>query len=136
MRKLMVMVAVAALALAATGCAQKYSAERDGKKLGEALCDLKTADSADEAEEAANEVKDQVGDLANKYAMFTAEDRQRIDENINDVAEHVAQGNQALLQQDIAVIQRNAEQARKDADETSQAAWDGIQQGLDGCLTN
>jgi gas vesicle protein len=136
MRKLIVIVAVAALAIAATGCAEKYSAERDGKDLGEALCDLKTADSPEAAEDAASEVTDQVNDLANKYAMFTAEDRQRIDENINDVAEHVAQGNQALLQQDIAVIQRNAQQARKDADETSQAAWDGIKQGLDGCLTS
>jgi gas vesicle protein len=136
MRKLIVIVASAALALAANGCAEKYSAERDGKKLGEALCDLKTADSADAAKDAAAEVEDQVNDLANKYAMFTAQDRERIDENISDVAEHVAQGNQALLQQDIAVIQRNAEQARQDADQTSQAAWDGIQQGLDDCLTN
>ena len=28
------------------GCSQKYSAERDGKKLGEAICDLRDADSA------------------------------------------------------------------------------------------
>ena len=136
MRKLMAIGLVLALAVLGTGCAKKYSAEKDGKALGEALCDLKTADSAEEAQSAASEVEDQLNDLATKYSMFTAEDRNRIDENISDLAGHIADGDQALVQQDIAAIQRNAQQAKKQADDTTQAAWDGIQQGLDGCLSS
>ena len=125
----------AALVLVATGCSQKYSAERDGKKLGEALCDVRDADSAEDREEALEDVNEELDDLANKYAMFTAEDRSRIDENLNDFAEHVAQGNSELLQQDIAVIQRNAQQMREQLDEVSQAGWDGLLQGLADCTT-
>ena len=46
---------VIALVLIAAGCSQKYSAERDGKKLGEAACDLRDADSPDEIEAALDE---------------------------------------------------------------------------------
>jgi hypothetical protein len=123
----------AALLLAATGCAEKYSAERDGKDLGEALCDLREAEP-DEVDAALADVEDELGDLADSYALFTAEDRADIDENLSDLAEHVADGNTALIQQDLAVIRRSAGNVREDVDETASAAWDGILQGLDTCV--
>jgi hypothetical protein len=118
------------------GCSQKYGAERDGKKLGEALCDLKEADSADAAESALSEINDQISKIENNYSVWTAEDRARIDENLADLAGHVADDNQALEQQDVAVITRNLEQAKDDASEITRATIDGIQQGLDGCQTS
>lgn len=118
------------------GCSQKYGAERDGKKLGEALCDLKEADSTDAAESALSEINDQISKIESNYSVWTAEDRARIDENLADLAGHVADDNQALEQQDLAVITRNLEQAKDDASEITRATIDGIQQGLDGCLTS
>ena len=41
---------VAIVAASLLGCTQKYSAERDGKDLGEELCDLKEASSPEEAQ--------------------------------------------------------------------------------------
>ncbi|HKY14486.1 MAG TPA: hypothetical protein VJM33_06140 [Microthrixaceae bacterium] len=125
----------AALVLVASGCSQKYSAERDGKKLGEALCDVREAESPEDREEALEDVDEQLDDLAGKYAMFTAEDRADIDNNLADYAEHSVQGNDELLQQDVAVLQRSAQSIREDVDEVSQAAWDGLLQGLADCTT-
>jgi hypothetical protein len=117
------------------GCSQKYGAERDGKKLGEALCDLKEADSQESADAAMQEINEQLSDIENKYSIWTAEDRARIDENLADLAGHVADDNQVLERQDVAVITRNLEQAKDDASEITRATIDGIEEGLDGCLT-
>ena len=73
-------VAVVAL-VAVAGCSEKYSAERDGKKLGEAICDLHDAESAEDAEAALADINEQLDDLGNKFAMYTAEDRADIANN-------------------------------------------------------
>ena len=124
----------AVLVLAAGSCAQKYSAERDGKDLGQALCDLRGATSAEEAGSALSEVQEELDELASNYSMFTAEDRADIDEQLNDLAEHIAQGNEVLIQQDLAVMRRSISNIRGDVDDTSEAAWDGVLQGLDDCI--
>ena len=129
---LTLVVAVTVLA-AATACSGKYSAERDGKDLGQALCDLRESTSGEEASDALADVKEQLDDLAGKYTVFTAEDRNDIDENVADFAEHVAQGNDALIQQDLAVMERSADHIRDDVNEVSAAAWDGFRQGLADC---
>jgi hypothetical protein len=125
-------VAVAALAVTA-GCSQKYSAERDGKQLGEAMCDLYGAADADDAQAALAEIDEQLDDLGNKFAMFTAEDRADIANNLADLAEHRVQGQTELLKQDLTVLERSADNIREDVNETSSAAWDGVLQGLSDC---
>lgn len=115
------------------GCSQKYSAERDGKKLGEAICDLREADSADDAQEALDDINEQLDDLGNKLSLYTAEDRADVQNNLADLHEHVIQGNTALVQQDLAVLQRSVENIADDSDETSQAAWEGLLEGLSDC---
>ena len=87
----------------------------------------------DVASDALADVKEQLDDLAGKYTVFTAEDRNDIDENVADFAEHVAQGNDALIQQDLAVMERSADHIRDDVNEVSAAAWDGFRQGLAEC---
>jgi hypothetical protein len=126
--------AVAALLIPLAGCSQKYTAERDGVKLGHGICDLKKATTSEDATDAKNQIVDQLNDLAGKFSMFTAEDRRDIDENMNDLAEHVAQGNQALIQQDLAVLKRSVGNIAEDSDEVSQAAWEGILEGLSDCV--
>lgn len=122
-----------AVAVVATGCSQKYSAERDGKKLGQAMCDLRNAESTDEATDAIDEVKDQLDDLGDKHAMYTAEDRKDVQNNLADLHEHAIQGNTALIQQDLAVLQRSIRNIADDSDETTRAAWEGVLEGLADC---
>lgn len=123
-----------ALALVVSGCAQKYSAERDGRDLGESICDLYEADSAEAASAALDDVQSQLDELSENYATFTAEDRADIDENLEDLRSHVADGDQALVQQDIAVIRRSLSNISDDVGETTEAASDGVLQGLDSCV--
>ena len=127
-------VAIAALVL--LGCGQQYAAERDGQDLGEALCDLKDASTADEAQAALADVQSEVDSLASNYAVFTAEDRADIDENFEDLREHVSQGNEELARQDLTVIRRSLANVGDDLDDTSQAAWDGVRQAVDDCTTD
>jgi hypothetical protein len=119
--------------LIATGCSEKYSAERDGKKLGEAVCDLRDADSQEEVQDARADIDEQLDDLSSKYALYTAEDRQDVQNNLADLAEHAIQGNEALAQQDLAVLERSAKNISEDANEVSQAAWEGLLEGLSDC---
>jgi hypothetical protein len=120
-------------ALALTGCSEKYSAERDAKKAGEAICDIRDADNADEARNALDDLNEQLDDLGSKYAMYTAEDRQDIQNNLADLSEHAIQGNELLAQQDLAVLERSVNNISDDTNEVSQAAWDGLLEGLADC---
>lgn len=122
------------IGLSATGCSQKYGAERDGKKAGEAICDVRDADSPDAAKSALAEVKNQLGDLANKHAMYTSEDRRDIQNNLADLHEHAIQGNTALIQQDLAVLRRSIVNVSDDSDEVASAAWEGVLEGLSDCV--
>ena len=116
-----------------SACSQKYSAERDGKKLGESICDLRDADNAEDAQNALDDINEQLDDLGNKFALYTAEDRADIDNNLADLAEHQVQGQPNLMQQDLAVLERSAGNIREDTNETSSAAWEGVLQGLSSC---
>ena len=133
-KKSIVMLACAiVLVVGASGCAKKYAAERDGKKLGEAVCDLRDADTREDAQSALADINEQLSDIGSKYSLYTAEDRADVEENLNDLAEHVAQGNKELVQQDLAVIQRSVDNISSDTNETQQAIWDGVREGLDDC---
>jgi hypothetical protein len=135
MTKKSILLLVSALALVAgmTGCAAKYAAESDGKNLGQAVCDLRDADDADEAQEARSDIKEQLSDMGSKYSLYTAEDRADIEENFDDLAEHVVDGQEDLAQQDLAVIQRSVRNIADDLSETQRAIWDGVGEGLDDC---
>jgi hypothetical protein len=129
------LIAVAATALLlAVGCSQKYSAERDGKKIGQAICDLRNATTAEDAADARSDALKQLDDLGSKYAMYTAEDRRDIENNLADLAEHSIQGNSVLTQQDVAVLQRSTKHIAEDANETAEAAWEGVNEGIGTCI--
>lgn len=118
--------------LALSACAGKYRAEQDGKDVGEAVCDLRNADG-DTAQSELEELNAELDDLSDDFALFTAEDRADIEENLIDLVEHAAQDNDVLVQQDITVIRRSLDNIRDDLGDTGQAAVDGILQGLDDC---
>ena len=135
MTKSRIIVATASLAAIAllSGCGQKYAAERDGKKLGEAICDLRESDTSEEAQASLDDVKQELADLNDKYAFYTAEDRADIENNLADLAEHTIQDQADLAQQDLTVLERSAKNIAEDANETTQAAWDGVREGLADC---
>jgi hypothetical protein len=133
--------AVRATALAAalvlvllSGCTRNQRAERDGKEAGEAVCDVRDADDAAEADEARADALEELGDLADTYLRFTAEDRADVAENVDDLVEHVVDGNEALARQDVAVIARSLGNIDDDLGDASQAAASGFVQGVDDCV--
>ena len=125
--------AVVVVVLLAAGCSQKYSAERDGKKLGQAVCDLRNASSKEDVESAFNDINNQLNDLGNKYSLFTAEDRKDVQNNLADLHEHAIQGNTGLMRQDLAVLERSVPNIVNDSNEVSKAAWEGLLEGLASC---
>jgi hypothetical protein len=127
--------ALAALAFIA-GCGQDLSAERDGRQLAEAVCDVRDATDAESAEAAIAEVEQQIDDIVREYGVATAEDRADISNNLADLAEHVVQGNEVLIQQDLTVLLRSAENIRDDATEVQQSVWNGIAAGLQECTAD
>ena len=127
--------AAAALMFTASGCGQQMRAERDGRDLAEAVCDLRDATDAEAAQAAVEDIQKQVDDLSKRYAVSTGEDRADIDENLADLAEHAVQGNEVLIQQDLAVLQRSAENVRQDAGDVQNSAWTGLADGINECVT-
>lgn len=125
-----------AVALWAAGCGQQVRAERDGRDLAESVCDLRDASDAEAAQAAIDDIEGQIDDLVERYGAATAEDRADVQNNLADLAEHAIQGNEVLVQQDLTVLQRSAENIRDDTSDVQQAAWTGFADGLQECLAD
>ena len=63
----------------------------------------------------------------------TSQDLGRIQNNLGDLFDHVPDGQKALTQQDISVIQRNVEQLAQSASGYQQRFWQGVGEGLGDC---
>ncbi|WP_421120978.1 hypothetical protein ACE2AJ_06770 [Aquihabitans daechungensis] len=135
-RALFAIAAAGVLSFVAVGCGQQLRAEGDGRDLADAVCDLRDATSAEEASAAVDDIQKQVDDLAKRYGVATGEDRADIQNNLADLAEHAVQGNEVLVQQDLAVLQRSAEHVRNDAGDVQQAAWTGFADGINECISD
>jgi hypothetical protein len=130
--KIIALVAGAAI-LGSAGCGQRLTAERDGKKIGQGICDLRNAGSVEDAQDARNDIAKQLDDLNRKFSFATVEDRRDVDKNLADLAEHSVQGNDVLKQQDLAVLERSIKHIAEDSNEVSRAAWEGVNEGLEDC---
>lgn len=120
------------VSLAMTGCSGVRS-ERQGKQVGKAVCDLRDADSTDAAKRQIRKIQEDFKDARRITGVDVNQDVRRIDENLNDIAEHVAQGNSAVLQQDLAVIRRNLTQAIDSTSDNVSRYYEGVREGLDTC---
>ena len=94
---------------------------------------MREADTPEDAQAALAKANEQLDDLGGKLAMYTAEDRADIDNNLADLAEHRVQGQPNLMYQDLTVLERSIDNIRNDVNETSRAAWDGVLEGLSDC---
>jgi peptidoglycan hydrolase CwlO-like protein len=119
-------------ALLLSGCGE-LRAERQGVQAGRAVCDIKDADNPDEIEREVRQADRQFADLERIVGRPINEDVSDIEENLIDLQEHIAQGNDALLEQDIAVIQRNIDDVGDTLTGKARAAYDGVQEGLAEC---
>jgi hypothetical protein len=124
-------IAVAVLVLVA--CGGEIRAERQGKQFGEEVCDVRNADSVDDAQRQLDQARREMNDLQRIVGRPIEEDVEDIEENLNDLVAHVVDDNEALLDQDIAVIQRNLAAVARTLNGKAEAAYDGIQQGLADC---
>jgi hypothetical protein len=123
---------VAGLGLLVWGCAE-YRIERHGVDAGEALCDLKSADDAEEARQALDDIDQELEEAVEIAGRPVNEDVSDVEENLRDLAEHVAQGQDALIDQDIAAIRRNVEAAVDAGGAAAERFYDGVVQGLGEC---
>ena len=128
--------AVGALALCAasvTGCGG-FRAERNGKQAGEAICDLRNADDAEDAQEALDDANNALDDAARITGRPVNEDIQDIEENLRDLNEHAAEDQSGLARQDIAVIRRNVQSVIDVTTSRTQRFYQGLDQGLSDCI--
>jgi hypothetical protein len=125
-------VIIAAIALIGSACAE-YRVERQGKDFGEALCDVKNADNADEVQSAAAKAQEELEDAVRIAGRPVSEDVDDVEENVADLAAHVIDDQEALVDQDIAAIRRNFEAAVTRADGLVERFYQGTVQGLGDC---
>jgi hypothetical protein len=114
-------------------CGGEIRAERQGRQLGASICDIKSADSADDAQRQLDQAQRQMNDLQRIVGRPLNEDIDDIQENLSDLVEHSVNGNDALRQQDIAVIQRNVAAVARTLTGRAEAAYDGLYDGLGDC---
>jgi hypothetical protein len=119
-------------AVSLSGCAG-FRAEHNGKQAGDAVCDLRNADNAEEAEEALDDADDALEDGQEIVGRPVSEDVEDIGENLGDLQEHVADGNTSLAKQDIAVIRRNVQAIITTTTGRTQRFYQGFDQGLAEC---
>ena len=114
------------------GCAG-FRVERDGRKTGNAICDVKNASSKEDAQKALEKAKKFTAKAVRTTGRPVSEDLRDIDENLADLVGHVADGNDALAQQDIAVIRRNVQSVERVTSGRTQRYYQGLDQGLSNC---
>ena len=123
---------VAAGSLVLSGCGT-FRAERQGKQAGEAICDVKGADNADDAQRQLQQAQRQMNDLDRIVGRPLNEDIRDIQQNLSDLVLHVSNGREVLQKQDIAVIERNIAAVEKTLSNKGKAAYDGVLEGLASC---
>lgn len=123
---------LAVLVAITAGCAG-FRVERDGRKTGDAICDLKDASNASDAQSALADAKKWTDKAVKTTGRPVSEDVRDIDENLSDLVQHVQNDNDALRQQDIAAIRRNVQQAIRVTQGRAQRFYQGLDEGLSNC---
>jgi len=131
-RFLLVPVVIVLLGAGVAGCAGLRS-ERQGRDVGRAICDIKKADNADQAQRALDKFNRRAQKAQRIIGRPITEDVQDIQNNLNDLVTHVSQGNEALAQQDVAVISRNVNTVSKQGPALVKRFYQGVSEGLGDC---
>jgi hypothetical protein len=122
---------VTVLALAVAGCAGLRS-ERSGRDVGRAICDVKNASPGD-VQQQLTKLRNKLNDAQRITGRPVAQDVNNIDNNINDLVNHVSDRQSALAHQDVESIQRNVVQAADQASGLAKRYYQGVAEGLGDC---
>ena len=114
------------------GCAG-FRVERDGRKTGDAICDIRDASSKEDAQSALADAQKWIDKAAKTTGRPVDEDVRDIKENLTDLVEHAANDNSTLAQQDVSAIQRNVESVEGVTRSRVQRFYQGLDQGLSNC---
>jgi hypothetical protein len=122
---------VTVLALVVAGCAGLRS-ERSGRDVGRAICDVKNASPGD-VQQQLTKLRNKLNDAQRITGRPVAQDVNNIDNNINDLVNHVSDKQSALAHQDVVSIQRNVVQAADQASGLAKRYYQGVAEGLGDC---
>ena len=122
---------VTVLALVVAGCAGLRS-ERSGRDVGRAICDVKNASPGD-VQQQLTKLRNKLNDAQRITGRPVAQDVNNIDNNINDLVNHVSDRQSALAHQDVESIQRNVVQAADQASGLAKRYYQGVAEGLGDC---
>jgi hypothetical protein len=126
-------VVVALVLLVGLAACAGFRVERDGRKTGDAICDLKDASSTADAQKALQDAQRWIDKAARITGRPVSRDVRDVSENLSDLAKHVPNGNSALAQQDIAVIRRNVQSIVRVTSGHTQRFYQGLDEGLSNC---
>jgi len=124
---------VALVLLVGLAACAGFRVERDGRKTGDAICDLKDASNSGDAQSALQDAQRWIDKAARITGRPVSRDVRDVSENLSDLAKHVPNGNSALAQQDIAVIRRNVQQIVRVTSGHTQRFYQGLDEGLSNC---
>jgi len=131
-RRLVRIVPVVLLLIGLAACAG-FRVERDGRKTGDAICDLKSASSASDAQSALADAQRWLDKAKTITGRPVGRDVRDVNENLSDLAQHAANGNSTLAHQDIAVIRRNVQSVVRVTSGHTQRFFQGLDEGLSNC---
>ena len=131
-RRLVRIVPIALLVIGLAACAG-FRVERDGRKTGDAICDLKSASSASDAQSALADAQRWLDKAKTITGRPVGRDVRDVNENLSDLAQHAANGNSTLARQDIAVIRRNVQSIVRVTSGHTQRFFQGLDEGLSNC---
>jgi hypothetical protein len=132
LRRVTTLVSVVVLAAALTACAG-FRVERDGRKTGDAICDLHDATSASDAQSALADAQHWLDKAKTVTGRPVGRDVRDVNENLSDLAQHAANGNSTLARQDVAVIRRNVQSIVRVTSGHTQRFFQGLDEGLSNC---
>lgn len=122
-----------AVAVALLGGCAGLRTERQGKDIGQAICDLRDASSKEDAQKQLAKIQEDLTDARRITGFDVSQDVRAMSKQLPDLAEHAAQGNDVLIGQDLAVLRRNVAQAIDATTGNVQRFYQGIDQGLGDC---
>jgi len=131
-RRLVRIIPVVLLVIGLAACAG-FRVERDGRKTGDAICDLKSASSASDAQSALADAQRWLDKAKTITGRPVGRDVRDVNENLSDLAQHAANGNSTLARQDVAVIRRNVQSIVRVTSGHTQRFFQGLDEGLSNC---
>ena len=110
-----------------------FRVERDGRKTGDAICDLKDASSASDAQSGARGRAALAGQGEDDHGPPGLADVRDVNENLSDLAQARRERQLDAAQQDIAVIRRNVQSIVRVTSGHTQRFFQGLDEGLSNC---